>query len=784
MARYVDIGKQIYYSFPVQLLVNHLRRNHIMLLCWVLLFLFISGKIGNYLGIPYLFLDPEYLNEVGFKSFFIMGVVLAAFSIAFHIASYIMDGPRFSFIGTLSKPFTKFSLNNSIIPLIFLIFYILFIIKYQQSNEYNTTIDLVTDIAGLLTGYVLMTTILYMYFWFTNKDIFKYVVCKVDEKLKQNFKITRASAKKKLDIARKKQITVLSFIDTNLKFKPTYDYTGFYDKSTILQVFDQNHFNLVMMEVIIFLSILTMGIFKDHEIFQFPAAASFIMFLTVFIMFAGAITYWFGRWATTAGLIFLILLNVMVEKNIFSKNYKAFGLDYKVAPVVYDIHTVRNVNSPVHQQQDKEYTLQILENWRNKFPKGQPPKMILICVSGGGQRSALWTLNALQRADSATNGQLMKNAVLITGASGGIIGAAYYRELVLQKRRGKEIELNDSGYLKKISTDNLNPIIFSLLANDFFVGFQKFEYQGEQYLKDRGYSFEEQLNKNTDYVLDKSLYAYKEPEFMADIPMMIMAPTIINDGRKLYVSSHSVTYMSSAMYDYDLHRQSGIDFIRFFNNQDSENLRFLSALRMSATFPYITPNTMLPSEPAMKIMDAGISDNFGVSDAIRFTFVFREWIEQNTSGVIMLSIRDSKKVTPIRSEQSLNLFERLFSPISSIYMNFENIQTINNDLKIEYAREFLNKPIDVVDLQYIPDEVHKKNLSKTDSLRMENTQRASLSWRLTTREKESLINNIYADFNLEAIENLNELLKLNAPPPSPLFVRSRDKKAAGEEQEL
>lgn len=726
------------------------------------------------MGIPYLFLDPEYLNEVGFKSFFVVGVVLAGFTIAFHIATYIMDGPRFSFIGTLSKPFTKFSLNNSIIPLAFLVTYILLIIEYQVSNEYTTQADLIIEISGLLCGYFLMIFLLYLYFWFTNKDIFRYVVCKVDEKLKRNFKITRASAMKKLEIARKKQITVFNFLDTDLKVKPTYDYSGFYNRSTIVQVFDQNHFNLVMMEVFLFLIILTMGIFKDYPVFQLPAAASVILFLTVFVMAAGAITYWFGRWATTAGLVLLLVFNSMMENNIFSKEYKAFGMDYDVEPVAYNLETIKSINSLVNQQQDQEYTMQVLDNWRKKFPEATPPKMILLCVSGGGQRSALWTLNTLQKVDSATNGKLMKNSVLMTGASGGLIGAAYYRELYLQKSQGAEIDLNDEYYLKKISTDNLNPIIFSLLANDIFVGFQKFEYQGDEYLKDRGYSFEEQLNKNTDYMLDKSLYDYKKAEYLSEIPMMIMAPTIVNDGRKLYIASHSVSYMSSAMYDYDLHRQSGIDFMRFFNAQDSENLRFLSALRMSATFPYITPNTMLPSEPGMKIMDAGISDNFGVSDAIQFTYVFKDWIEQNTSGVILVSIRDSRKENPIRTEKSLNLFQRLFSPISSIYLNFQNMQTITNDLKIEYAREWLEKPLDIIDLQYIPDEMHKKDLSVKDSLRMENPKRASLSWRLTTREKQSLMQNIYADFNIKAIEKLKSLVDLNITP-SPLFVQNEEK---------
>lgn len=771
MKRINHIGQQIFYSFPVQLLVNHLVRNHILILFWVILLLIITGRLGNYLGIPYLFLDPEYLNQVGFMSFFIVGVVLAGFSIAFHISSYIMDSHRFSFIGTLSRPFARFSLNNSIIPIAFLITYITYIVHYQKTNEFISGNDLLIQISGLLSGYLLMTSALYSYFWFTNKDIFKYVVCKLDEKLKQNLKLTRASALKKLDIARKKQLKVVNFIDLDLKVKTTVDYTRFYNRSTILQVFDQNHFNLVTMEVVIFIIILTMGIYKDYPIFQLPAAASFILFLTVFVMIAGAFSYWFGRWSATAALIVLLIANSMVEKNIFTKTYKAFGLDYTTEPVPYTLDRISEIISIENQQADIEHSLQMLNNWRKKFPADQPPKMVLTCVSGGGQRSALWTLNVLQKADSATNNQLMKNTTIITGASGGLIGAAYYRELFLRKERGAEIDLNDDEYLKKISTDNLNPIIFSLLANDLVVGFQKFEYEGEEYIKDRGYSFEEQLNRNTDFILDKKISDYREAEFMAQIPMMILAPTIINDGRRLYIASQNISYMSSSNPDYDLHKKSGIDFMRFFEEQSSKDLRFLSALRMSATFPYITPNTMLPSEPAMKIMDAGISDNFGVSDAIRFIEVFKEWINDNTSGVVLLSIRDSNKETPIKKEQSLSLFDRLFLPISSIYNNFQSMQTINNDTKIKYASEWLNGALDVVDIQYIPHAFYKQNLSTADSLRMENVKRASLSWRLTSREKQSLINNIYTDNNQAALKKLQELI-WPEEQETPLFVNN------------
>src|SRR5690606_23112177 len=146
------------------------------------------------------------------------------------------------------------------------------------------------------------------------------------------------------------------------------------------------------------------------------------------------------------------------------------------------------------------------------------PKMVFVTASGGGKRAALWTLNALQAADSLTQGRLMENAILMTGASGGLIGATYFRVLTLQQIEGEPVNPYATEHLWRLATDNLNPLIFSLLANDLFVGFTKYEYAGELYQRDRSYTFEEQLNQITGGLLDKPLSAYTEPEQRGLIP--------------------------------------------------------------------------------------------------------------------------------------------------------------------------------------------------------------------------------------------------------------------------
>lgn len=758
MRRLYRLFNSFVYSFPIQLLLNNFKRNHILMLCWILLFAAITGAFGKYLGVPYLFLDPEYLNRVDFRSFFIIGLCTAGLTTAFHITCYINDGHRFSFIGSLPRPFTKFAVNNSIVPVLFLLIYIYEITRFQINNEYVTDRDLFTYLGGILSGYIMMTLLFFIYFRFTNKDIFRYVVCQIDEKIKHNVKVTRASAMKKLDIARKKQIRVDNYVDNNLRIRRV-EKNRFYDRSTILQVFDQNHFNLVIIELMIFVLVLILGVFKDYPVFQLPAASSILILMTIFVMLAGAFSYWFGNWSATSALILFLLFNHLVGEDYFTKKYKAFGLNYEKTPALYSVPALQKVNDTTAIMEDHQVTFTMLENWKKKFP-GEKPKMVFLCASGGGKRAALWTFTALQTADSLTGGALFKHSILITGASGGLIGASYYRELKLREETGENIDPYGLKHRRQISSDNLNPMIFSLLANDLFVGFSKFSYAGNLYQRDRGYTFEEQLNQMTERLMDKPITAYDSFERSAIVPMMIFTPTIVNDGRKLYIGARPLSFMNYELTnfpDYTAKKMSGVDFHRMFENLGGKDLRFLSALRMAATFPYITPNTSLPTDPPIYIMDAGISDNFGLTDAVRFLYAYKEWIAENTSGVILVSIRDSPKLATIPKREGQTIIDAFTQPISSVYNNFEHFQDITSDMVIGYSKSWFRNDVYRVDLEYEAED-YVPILQKMDSIRKHNA-RASLSWRLTTREKQSIIENASSPKNMEAIENLKKLLK-------------------------
>ncbi|AFL82807.1 Patatin-like phospholipase [Belliella baltica DSM 15883] len=752
----------IYYSFPIQLFFLHLKKNIPLLLLWAILLLIILEKFGTVLGIPFLFLDPEYLNEVSWKGFFLMGVAFGVFTMAFHMTTYILDGAKFKFLAVIPRPFIQYCINNAIIPLVFYIVYLYRFIGFQLDNEHEDRIEVFEYFLGFTGGSILIYAIIFSYFAFTNKDLFVIFADSVEKRLRKT-RIPRANMLRRIKESKETKNKVLYYLDIRNGFEPVRLDLARFEGHQLLRVFDQNHLNLIIIQSVLILLILFLGFFREYPVLQIPAAMSATLLFAIIMMLIGALAFWLREWLAPVIIIFLLLFNFLSKSPLLNRPHTAFGMNYDTKPAVYNLENLQNLLHPDSVEKDRSNTIQILENWKAKFPSKTVPRMIFITTSGGGQRAALWTLNVLQHVEKASQGKVFNHTQMITGASGGVVGAAFFRELYLRHQEEPGINYLNKEYLHQISSDNLNPIIFTLLVNDLFIRNQYYTYNGREYLQDRGFAFENQLNINTKEIMDKPLKAYSKPEYESKIPMLPITPLITNDGRKLYISPHSMSYMGiSASRSEGINEKSqGIDFRRFFKDQDADNLRFISALRMGATFPFITPHIQLPSLPQMETMDAGLSDNFGIQDALRFIYVFQDWIKENTSGVTLITIRDSEKFTEIDQKILPTIFQKLSIPLKNILINWDNIQTLNNEVLYNQFKESMEFDIEKIEFEYSTSEF-LRDRGLTDSVGTVNPaaqeiQRASLNWRLTAREKVSIIDNIKSFQNQAALQSVRNI---------------------------
>ncbi|MBK7871082.1 MAG: patatin-like phospholipase family protein [Saprospiraceae bacterium] len=385
---------------------------------------------------------------------------------------------------------------------------------------------------------------------------------------------------------------------------------------------------------------------------------------------------------------------------------------------------------------------------KNKKHPNDKPKMVFLCVSGGGLRSATWSMNVVQTADSLLQGDLLRQTALISGASGGMIGMAYMRELLLQEQQGKLVGLYDPAHLQSISQDLLNSIAFTIVTNDMFLPWGRFKSGNYTYNKDRGYIFEKQLNENTQGLLNKALGDYQKPEANAQIPMMYITPMIINDARRLIISPQNVSFMMTppigTLYP-DAVEVDAVDFGWLFQHQDAQNLRFLTALRMNATYPYVLPNVYLPSKPGIEVMDAGLRDNYGILSATRFIHVFKDWILENTGGVVLVQISSSEKIEKIPPSDRQGVVQMLFNPLG-IANQIIILQEFEQDASIGFLYDILGKEnFEIIRFVYRPGD--------------KNRRRASVSFHLTKGELEGVINAINNPDNQSSLRHLTEALQ-------------------------
>jgi hypothetical protein len=734
--------------FPIQLVWVNLKKNHFMILIWLFLFGIITSKVLVKYGIPALFLYPEYLNEVDFKSHLILGFAVGGIVMAYNITSYIMNGFRFPFIATLARPFIKYCINNFIVPVAFVAVYSYQLFYFQLNSELetidNVVINLLSFWAGILSFLFISTT----YFLSTNKDIFKFIGIKTTSNKGAANPVQGVFHRKEKwhkvfnqDREWDVETYFSSFTKISLARKSEH-----YDRDMLKKVFSQNHVNASLFEIIIIATIFTIGYFREYSYFEIPSAASIILFLTMALMLMSAVYSWLKGWATTVFITLLLLANYSSKKEVFNYTNYAYGMDYKTTPALYNNTVLDSIHSSnSNTLKDFHHHLEILNNWRLKN-NSKKPKLIIVNTSGGGMRSATWTVSTLQHLDSLFNGRILKQTHLISGSSGGMIGAAYLREIYRRSQTDSSYNIYDKKLVKNISQDALNPLAIALVTNDMVVRTQSFEDNNNFYTKDRGYAFEKELNANTENVLNKRIADYQDDEYESKIPLMILAPTITNDGRRLYITPQPISFLTQKSPKENIDNNfitDGIEFSRFFKKQDSDSLRFTTALRMSASFPYIMPAVSLPSKPQIHVLDAGIRDNFGHEVTMHYLFTFRNWINTNTSGVIIIQLRDKPKNTPMKENSFNTIAQNLSTPLGTFYGNWENIQNYRNDEIILYSSQWFQGKIDVIDFE----------------LQNQDKDYISLSWHLTNKEKRQIKKAINLPNNQESISKLKSLLE-------------------------
>lgn len=735
--------KRIYYFLPVQLLLLHFRRYQLLLAFWVILLLILSGDFASNFGASSLFLAPEYLGEISYLSMFLVGCAMCVFMMMWHITTFIIHAKRIPYMGATRHAFVVYVYNNSIIPLSFLIFYSVVCIRFQWYDEHTSVSNIILLQLGFYIGFFTILLISFAYFFRVSRDFFKNTFSKLTAPVKNlSGQLPHDNFDYEIDV-----IPAKSFISSKFKIEHN-DMMSRLQPLMMKTVLQRHHRNVVFATFIAYIVLLVMGIFIKNPIMRAPAGAGFLLLFSIIMGLVGAFKYFLKSWEAIGWIVFVLFLSTLVQYRVFDLRSIAYGLDYhKSLEQVYHYKTLRSLFTTVRYNSDRRTEERRLNKWKARVaPDSTKPPLVVITVSGGGSRSAYWTFRALQYADSLSGGKLFNNTVMITGASGGMIGAAYWRNIHAAHERGLLLNPYLGAYQDNIGKDLLNAIVFSFASIDMISPFNKITIAGHSYTTDRGYAMEHEMTRNTDGILDKPIGYFCDREANGIIPQLIINGTIVNDGRKLMICNQPVAYLTQPEYSLNLPAPpiDAVDFCAFFPEQNAKELRLTSALRMNATFPYILPVVRLPSNPRMNIMDAGLRDNFGVQVASRYLHVLRDWLKNNTSETVFLEIRDTRENDVSGNTDQTSLGSMVADPLFVIQNKWEAFQSYGYNYVKDFAPAYVDGKLSFITLQYIP-----KEFKKT----------AALNFHLTQKEKEDLYESINHPYNQGEIKKLMKLLK-------------------------
>lgn len=724
-----------YYSLPIQLLFLHFRKYQLLLLFWFILFSIIDGVFMKNFGADSLYLAPEYLGNVSSISFAIVGVAIGMFIMSWHITTFILFSRNFKFLATTTNPFLRYCINNSIIPLAFLIFFFFKAWHFDHFKELIPTVDIIFLFGGFASGLLFIIAISFIYFFGADRSILRRMMPTYNNPREYITHLHPLTPKTNIE----NTLNVEWYLEHPFALKKTRD-VSHYTQEFIDNLFKRHHFAAVIAIFIAFLFLMIVGFFLENKFFQIPAAASIAILFAILIGVSGAFTYFLQSWSIPYLLTLILILNIFYKLEWIDPRNKAYGLNYsnKTERPEYSRQKLVQMCSKDNLDADKRNMIAILENWKKKQNE-EKPLLVIINTSGGGNRSAAFTMNALQKIDSITHGELMKKTFLITGASGGMLGATYFRELYLQKQKGSKIDLHDRKYVDAISGDLLNPMFSSFVARDLIAPAQRFKVGPYTYVKDRGYAFEMKLNENTDGLMNKHLSDYKDDEFKSNIPLIFFNSVVSRDGRKMIISTQPIRFMMQGNQDtthFPPTDPDAVDFSSYFSKQDPFNLSILTALRMNATFPIVLPNVWLPSQPIIDVMDAGLRDNFGQETSLRFLENFDDWIKENTSGVLVIQLRDRETGGWENPYYSDNMSDHITKPFFLLQHNWYKMMEFSQNDMLSYYSKYLPYTIYKVSFQYVSDNEESK---------------AALNFHLTQSEKTNIAFALNSEYNKKSL---------------------------------
>lgn len=312
-------------------------------------------------------------------------------------------------------------------------------------------------------------------------------------------------------------------------------------------------------------------------------------------------------------------------------------------------------------------------------------RVIVVAANGGGIQAAAWAAQVLYglHEDLKDLGPTFQKSLrFISSVSGGSVGNGFFVHWLAHEKAPRRPD-------EAAAESSLDEVAWGLAWPDFLRALFPWVFGkliGRGRALERAWVFNSipsdvKVVKN----LDEPLSSWNELVAAGKLPAIVMNATITETGERLLFATTKLTGQcggGGALVDAtELHTI----------NDKTFDVRVVTAARLSATFPYVTPASRSDGPgPQPHIVDGGYYDNYGMATLV-------EWLDEALAGakkevksVLVIQIHGAPVDSDFRDERhskTRGWFYQAFAPIKTLLAVRSAGQIAHNDIELEFLQQ-------------------------------------------------------------------------------------------------
>lgn len=306
-------------------------------------------------------------------------------------------------------------------------------------------------------------------------------------------------------------------------------------------------------------------------------------------------------------------------------------------------------------------------------------RVIVVAANGGGIQAGAWAARVLYGLYEDCDETFLKSLRMISSVSGGSVGNACFVYWLANRDIAKQPD-------EAAALSSLDEVAWGLAWTDFLRSLVPWLLGS---LIGRGRALEQAWCMNSARSpevrgdMDKPLSNWNAKVETGDLPAVVMNATIAETGERLLLAT---TLLKQSK------ERARVDATRLHNiNGKKLDVGVVTAARLSASFPYVTPAARADEQgPQPHVVDGGYYDNYGMATLV-------EWLNEALGGtrdeiksVMVIQIHGAP-VDPDQSEKrhakSRGWFYQAFAPLTTLAAVRDTGQIAHNEIELEFLQQ-------------------------------------------------------------------------------------------------